>query len=209
MPIAPGDTEGDDSRGTPVIDDVISMPILLVACDYDGTISRHVDDPAQALPVRESIIALRSLASLPDTHVAVISGRSLRDLAALSRLPPEVHLVGSHGSEFEPGFARALPEQIRRSRAEVIRQLDEIAARAPGSIVESKPAGVAFHFRLVDPELASVLVEEVLNGPGRLPGVSAKRGKMVLELSLVETDKGAALEPPPTAGRRRWRDLPR
>ena len=123
----------------------------------------------------------------------MISGRSLRDLAALSRLPPEVHLVGSHGSEFEPGFASALPEQIRRSRAEVIRQLDEIAARAPGSIVESKPAGVAFHFRLVDPELASVLVEEVLNGPGRLPGVSAKRGKMVLELSLVETDKGAAL----------------
>ena len=122
-----------------------------------------------------------------------ISGRSLRDLAALSRLPPEVHLVGSHGSEFEPGFANALPEQIRRNRAEVVRQLEEIGARAPGTIVERKPASVAFHYRLVEPALAAALVAEVLAGPARLPGVTAKRGKMVIELSLVETDKGAAL----------------
>jgi trehalose-phosphatase len=123
----------------------------------------------------------------------VISGRSLRDLAALSRLPPEVHLVGSHGSEFEPGFANALPDQVRISRAEVIRQLDEIATRAPGAIVERKPASVAFHYRLVEPALASAIVDEVLAGPARLPAVSAKHGKMVLELSLIETDKGSAL----------------
>ena len=193
MPIETGDAEGSDEKAAPVLDDVISAPVLLVACDYDGTISPHVDDPVRALPVRESIVALRSLASIPDTHVAVISGRSLRDLAALSRLPPEVHLVGSHGSEFEPGFANALPEQIRRSRAEVLRQLEEIGARAQGTIVERKPASVAFHYRLVEPVLAASLVAEVLSGPARLPGVTAKRGKMVIELSLVETDKGAAL----------------
>ena len=193
MPIETGDAEGSDEKTAPVLDDVISAPVLLVACDYDGTISPHVDDPVRALPVRESIVALRSLASIPDTHVAVISGRSLRDLAALSRLPPEVHLVGSHGSEFEPGFANALPEQIRRSRAEVLRQLEEIGARAQGTIVERKPASVAFHYRLVEPALAAALVAEVLSGPARLPGVTAKRGKMVIELSLVETDKGAAL----------------
>ena len=113
MQIEAADTQGDGETGAPVMDDVISVPVLLIACDYDGTISPHVDDPARAMPERESIVALRSLASIPDTHVAVISGRSLRDLAALSRLPPEVHLVGSHGSEFEPGFATALPEQVR------------------------------------------------------------------------------------------------
>ncbi len=188
-----GDAEGDDGTTAPVLEDVISVPVLLVACDYDGTISPHVDDPTRALPVRESIVALRSLTSIPDTHVAVISGRSLRDLAALSRLPPEVHLVGSHGSEFEPGFATALPEQIRERRAEVIRQLEEIGARAQGTIVERKPASVAFHYRLVEPNLADALVAEVLAGPALLPGVTAKRGKMVIELSLIETDKGAAL----------------
>ena len=67
MPIETGDAEGSDEKTAPVLDDVISAPVLLVACDYDGTISPHVDDPARALPVRESIVALRSLASIPDT----------------------------------------------------------------------------------------------------------------------------------------------
>ncbi len=58
-------------------------------------------------------MALRTLAGLADTHVSVISGRSLRDLATLSRLPNEIHLVGSHGSEFDIGFAFDLPAEAR------------------------------------------------------------------------------------------------
>ena len=61
-------------------------PILLVACDYDGTVAPIVNDPMKAIPLRDTSVALRSLAELPQTHVAVISGRALRDLAALSRL---------------------------------------------------------------------------------------------------------------------------
>ena len=83
-------------------------PHLLVACDYDGTLAPIVDVPGEARPRRESVAALRALAALSDTSVAVISGRSLHDLAALSRLPEEIHLVGSHGTEFDVGFARAL-----------------------------------------------------------------------------------------------------
>src|SRR4051794_21582916 len=81
------------------------VPILLVACDYDGTIAPLVDDPMRARPNRDSVAAMRALAESTQTHVAVISGRSLRDLATLSRLPEEVRLVGSHGSEFDLGFA--------------------------------------------------------------------------------------------------------
>ena len=79
--------------------------VLLVACDYDGTLSPIVADPHRAFPERESVVALRNLSRLPDTHVAVISGRALRDLHALAKLPDEVHLVGSHGSEFDLDFA--------------------------------------------------------------------------------------------------------
>ena len=48
MPIETGDAEGSDEKTAPVLDDVISAPVLLVACDYDGTISPHVDDPVRA-----------------------------------------------------------------------------------------------------------------------------------------------------------------
>ena len=61
------------------------VPQLLVATDYDGTIAPIVNDPMRAVPDREAAVALRTLATLDQTHVGVISSRALRDLAALSR----------------------------------------------------------------------------------------------------------------------------
>src|SRR5205823_2443405 len=77
---------------------VAHTPRLLVACDYDGTLAPIVADPGDAVPQPESISALCALAGLHETTTAVISGRALRDLTALARLPPEVYLIGSHGS---------------------------------------------------------------------------------------------------------------
>ena len=92
------------------------VPTLLVACDYDGTMAPLVDNPMQAFPNRDSVAAIRNLAELANTHVAVISGRSLRDLATLSRFPEEVRLVGSHGSEFDLGFASQLTPELTHRR---------------------------------------------------------------------------------------------
>ena len=169
-------------------------PSLLVACDYDGTLSPIVDDPQAAVPLRESVVALRTLASLPDTHVAVVSGRSLRDLAALSRLPAEIILIGSHGSEFDAGFASALSPDTVALREMITRRLTEIASRDPGFHVEKKPASAAFHYRNADPALARQALKDIHQGPASLSGVGVKRGKMVIELTLVETDKGSALD---------------
>src|SRR4029453_11608271 len=91
---------------------IARVPRLLVACDYDGTLAPLVDDPAYATPLPEAAAAIRTLASLPQTTVAVISGRSLRALAALSRMPSEVHLVGSHGSEFDVGFVGRIQPEV-------------------------------------------------------------------------------------------------
>ena len=79
-------------------------PSLLVACNYGGTLSFHGDSAIPSQPVDESATALRALAALPNTHTAVMSARPLRDLAADSRLPREVHLVGSNGAEFDSEF---------------------------------------------------------------------------------------------------------
>src|SRR5690349_8626187 len=93
---------------------IARVPRLLVACDYDGTLAPIVDDPAYATPLPGAAATIRALASLPQTTVAVISGRSLRDLAALSCMPSEVQLVGSHGSEFDVGFVgRIQPELVQ------------------------------------------------------------------------------------------------
>ncbi|MDT5244463.1 MAG: hypothetical protein QOD36_1839, partial [Mycobacterium sp.] len=89
------------------------VPRLLVACDYDGTMAPIVPNPDDARPLAESAAALRELAALPSTTAALISGRALRDLATLSRMPAEVHLVGSHGSEFDTGFVHAIDDAAK------------------------------------------------------------------------------------------------
>lgn len=169
-------------------------PVLLVACDYDGTLSPIVDDPARARPVRESLVALRQLAELPRTEVAVISGRSLRDLADLTGAPPGVHLVGSHGSEFDADFARRLSEEQLALRDDVDRQLTAIATGVPGAEIERKPSSVAFHYRNADQQKADEALAAIEKGPAAREGVQVKRGKMVLELTVVSTNKGRALE---------------
>lgn len=104
----PGPDGNLDAELRAAVGRVARVPQLLVACDYDGTLAPIVDDPTRAEPLPEAVAAIRALATLPQTTVAVVSGRALRDLATLSRLPGEVHLVGSHGSEFDLGFIRRL-----------------------------------------------------------------------------------------------------
>ncbi|NBU30572.1 MAG: hypothetical protein EBS41_03570 [Actinobacteria bacterium] len=93
---------------------VARVPQLLVGCDYDGTLAPLQDDPTQALPLPEAVAAIRAVAALAATTVVVVSGRSLRDLATLSRLPSEIHLVGSHAGVIQA--ALALERHDHRSR---------------------------------------------------------------------------------------------
>ena len=76
--------------------------------DFDGTLAPIVNHPGDARPLPEAAAALRALADLPATTAALISGRALRDLAALSGMTAPVHLVGSHGAEFDTGFAHEI-----------------------------------------------------------------------------------------------------
>lgn len=176
-----------------VIVQLARTPRLLVACDYDGTLAPIVADPNQAKPLPESVHALRSLAALPATTTAVISGRALRDLATLSRLPAEVHLVGSHGSEFDVGFVHELHPEATQLRTSLQRSLQEIIEGRPGVVLEAKPASVAVHVRNAEPEVASHVLEVVRTGPASWKGVQVTEGKAVIELAVVQTDKGNAL----------------
>ena len=106
-------------------------PGLLVACNYGGTLCDAEGISTETLPLGSAAIALRALAALPNTHAAVISGRSLRDLAAVSRLPAEVHLVGSHGAEFDMGYAHGLSLATESVLQQASQALAETIGRLP------------------------------------------------------------------------------
>ncbi|TQF75092.1 trehalose-phosphatase [Rhodococcus spelaei] len=173
---------------------VARTPRLLVASDYDGTMAPIVSDPSKAFPHAESVRALRSLASLPATTSAVISGRALRDLAMLSRLPVEVQLVGSHGSEFDVGFVHEISDDARRLLRELTEELQQIAAAGEGVTVETKPASAALHVRNAAPEVGEAALQRVRGGAATWNGVQVTEGKAVIELAVIATDKGEALD---------------
>jgi len=176
-----------------VIRTIARTPSLLVCCDYDGTLAPIVEDPRSAIPLPEAVGGLRALSQLPSTTAAVVSGRALRDLAALSRLPSEIHLVGSHGSEFDLDFARDLTTDQSALLGQIDQTCRQLIRDVPGAHLEHKPASVAVHVRAVEDEQGGALLDEVERLAGVLPGVQVRHGKKVLELSVVHSDKAEAV----------------
>src|ERR1700733_8446500 len=168
-----------DARLRQALATVARSPQLLVACDYDGTLAPITSDLWSVRPLPEAASALRSLAILPATTTAVISGRALRELAAMSRLPSEVHLIGSHGSEFDIGFVHTLDRRVRARKARVVDAVRKITSRQPGAVLEVKPASVAVHVRQADPAVAERVLARIRSGPGAWDGVHVTEGTSV------------------------------
>ena len=174
--------------------EIARTPHLLVCSDYDGTLAPIVDDPAMARPLAETVAPFRALASLPATTTAVVSGRALRDLAALSRLPAEVHLVGSHGSEFDLDFVHALAQEQRDLLKRLIKECSAAIDGIDGASLERKPASVAVHLRRAERTAAAGVLDRLRRGAALWPGVDVSEGKEVIELLVVPTDKGHAID---------------
>ncbi|MGE0880382.1 MAG: trehalose-phosphatase [Acidimicrobiia bacterium] len=169
------------------LDQVAKAERLLVACDFDGTLAPIVSHPSEAKPIPAAVLALTGLAALPATKVAVISGRSLRDLTTIHHWPDSVELVGSHGLESRFG-----PTLRLRGGVHVTDALNAVVARFPGSWVEEKPLGAAVHYRQVDAAHHMALIDAVMDVAPRV-GATVLEGRMVIEVSATAYDKGRAI----------------
>lgn len=165
---------------------------LLVVCDYDGTLAPIVTDPDHAYPDARAMTALVSLAELPRTFVALLSGREVAVLQRLTGGSPGVTLIGSHGAE-QPDQAPAIEPEARADLLEVKVRLSELCDQFQGARAEEKPAGVAFHFRNVDPVLQPAAEEAARRIGGDFPGLTMLKGKRVVEYAGSKTNKGHAL----------------
>lgn len=171
---------------------------VLVALDFDGTLAPEVDDPEKARALPEARAAVLRLAALPDTRLALVSGRSLASLIAVADLPDDVLLVGSHGIEIrldEAGDPVGL-DTTELERVDVLREvLEDVADTIDDVWLEAKPAGFALHTRLATEEDSRrahlVALRETSS---ELEDLTVRRGKNVLEFAVRSTTKGEAIE---------------
>lgn len=165
-------------------------PRLLVTSDFDGTLAPLVNVPADARALPGSLDSLSDLAGRPDTVAALISGRSLQVLTELSGAPIGVHLIGSHGAEFDTGFAEPIDTALLDTIADRLRA---IAERYPGAGVETKPAGVVLHVRNAQVDHGEAALAAARSAAGAWPAHMTE-GKSILEFSVITTNKGDAID---------------
>ncbi len=158
---------------------------LLVATDFDGVLAPIVDDPAAVVALPDAMAALRALAELPQTSVAIVSGRGYELLAALVAPADRFTLVGSHGVEL------GAPAAGGDGLEQLLEELRGLADRFPGLHIEPKAVSVAVHFRRVasDRQEAVAEVDRLADAwPGKLV-----TGKEVVEFSIGSATKGDAV----------------
>ncbi|MCB1028528.1 MAG: trehalose-phosphatase [Microthrixaceae bacterium] len=184
---------------------------LLVACDYDGTLAPIVDDPAHARPTPGTMATLAELAGMSGTWASLVSGRSLSQLVELAGPPVAIGLIGSHGAEHvrpagsdgldrphapnlsADGYRVSSGDEAAALLSELVAEVSEEVSRLPGSRLESKPVGVAFHYRQADPVKAAATADALVQRLSARPGVHVRVGKMVAEFAVAGSDKGQAL----------------
>lgn len=175
------------------IDRIGRSAFLLVATDFDGTLAPIVSEPELAEADRAALLALKTLAGLPQTHVAIISGRSLSDLAQRTRSVENARLIGGHGSEFERASTIPSASDAAHLLNRIAAFLSELVRSVPGVRIERKPDALALHYRKADERAAETAQAMIAEGPATWPGVHVRHGKKVIELGVVATDKGVAL----------------
>ncbi|MCB9496723.1 MAG: trehalose-phosphatase [Fibrobacteria bacterium] len=167
---------------------VAGTQILLVALDFDGTLSPIVPRPDRAEIHPDSAKALQKLAKLPNTVIAVVSGRDIEDLQ--SRVPDcaGFWLAGSHGRAIRPpglGVSAIKPDP----RLDQFREVTLL----PGIRREIKAFSVAFHWRGRSEGEPTGWLQDI-TARAQEADLEILDGRQVLEVLIPGAGKEVALE---------------
>jgi len=180
-----------------LVDDYVKSAYRLILLDYDGTLVPFRERPQKARPDTELLTLLQALAQHPQNEVVIISGRSKGTLDQWFG-DLTVDLVGEHGAWIkEKETAWQIIEPLKKEWKEQIRPTLELYVdRTPASFIEEKEFSLIWHYRKVDPELASVRTKELenllLHITTNLP-LEVVKGNKVIEVKNTGIHKGRAV----------------
>ena len=170
----------------------------LIVLDYDGTLTGFAAEPGHAQPDTDLLVLLQKFSKVRGLEVVLLSGRD-RDTLAQWFGHLNIHLMAEHGfflrmrskeewneiaSDFDQSWLPAVEEVMI-----------SYLARTPGSFIERKHSGLAWHYRKAEPELgrrqglelAHHLTESFANRPLRV-----LKGSCVVEAHHQGIGKGWA-----------------
>jgi|DewCreStandDraft_5_1066085.scaffolds.fasta_scaffold00058_66 trehalose 6-phosphate phosphatase len=167
--------------------------------DYDGTLVPIAPTPELARPTPELLHILRRLVSHDRWQVAIVSGRSLRELEGL--VPVDgLFYIGAHGAEIRTPTGerhRLAADDSREPLEELAQTLEAVLADCPGCLLERKGFSLALHYRQARDEVVQTALAHFLRLGEPLVRSGAfewLKGKKIFELRPAGVNKGHAVQ---------------
>ncbi len=169
---------------------------LLVFLDYDGTLVPIQNTPEQAVLSSETFELLKNVLKNEKIHIVIVSGRN-GDFLTKQFKDLNISIAAEHGAKFYHTEKKEWHSLVLSDKdswfpsAEKI--MNDYSSRVPGSFVEVKEFGLAWHYRLSPSEFGSYqakkLKDELETGLANLP-VTVLFGNKVVEARVIEANKG-------------------
>jgi trehalose 6-phosphate phosphatase len=162
--------------------------------DIDGTLIDIAETPREVIVPRELPEQLAALSLRLGGALALVSGRSINSIDELFH-PYRFPAAGLHGTEIRHERNGEIDRSVvdRNALDGARRDLEDLARKWPGTIVEDKGIAIAVHYRRAPEARSHVdhLIEAVLTQLGQ--GWARQDGKMVVEIHPGASSKGTAI----------------
>ncbi|MBI4708078.1 MAG: trehalose-phosphatase [Candidatus Omnitrophica bacterium] len=183
------------SKHSLLLKKIKSVPIFLFL-DFDGTLAEIVALPSKARLAKKTKELLDRLALKKDFKIAVISGRSLKDIKKRVGIKNIIY-AGNHGLEIEGPkikYIFSVAGQYRKLLLKIKSDLEERLSKFKGVLIEDKGLSLSLHFRMIHKELVSkikTIFHEATITYNVKGQIKVSPGKKVLEIRPnVDWDKG-------------------
>jgi trehalose-phosphatase len=133
--------------------------------DYDGTLAPFRPERYQAFPYAGVTPLLKEIIRQGRTRIALITGRNASDIIPLLGIVPHPEIWGSQGLQrLRPDGTSEMPS-LDESVQQALAEADEWLRRQDlHRTAESKPGGIAVHWRGMHPETIADIRRRVLLG---------------------------------------------
>jgi trehalose-phosphatase len=174
---------------------VASAPARVLFVDYDGTLAPLVAERNLAWPYA-GMVELLANVRRQGTRVVIVSGRVASDVRRLLGVLPAFEIWGSHGCErLLPNGDYRLGDHVTEFENAVASAYEELVYQGLAGRVESKPSGLAVHWRGLSQEHqceVAAVAERIL---GRLTDLHASLVNFDggMELRIDGYDKGSVV----------------
>jgi len=137
--------------------------------DYDGTIAPFRSDRNRAYPYPAVLDLLKRIRTFTHTRLVLVTGRRALDAVQLLGIK-RVEVWGCHGLErLHIDGTYEMPQIAERSLQTISLAHERLAREGLRDLMEYKPAGIAIHWRGMEPETASAIRRKVEAVWSRLP----------------------------------------